>query len=131
MNSLFMTIFNDMVKKLSYLNIAFAIAYFVLFLLNSTSFAMVGILVVIVFNAVVLKHLEQNEPFKSIHFVMGATNIFFAGFMTLWVSHIILSSINSHYFRNSWFYITITCCFIISIFTHFILVLRKGKLINQ
>ena len=130
MNSLFMTIFNDMVKKLSYANIAFAIAYFVLFLLNSTSFAMVGILVVIVFNAVVLKHLEKEEPFKSIHFVMGATNVFFAGFMLLWVSHIILSSINNHYFGNSWFYIAITCCFIISIFAHFILVLRNGKLVN-
>ncbi|MEJ7557157.1 MAG: hypothetical protein WKF66_02545 [Pedobacter sp.] len=130
MNSLFMTIFNGMVKKLSYLNIAFAIGYFVLFLLNSTSFAMVGILVVIIFNAVVLKHLEKEEPFKSIHFVIGATNIFFAGFMTLWVSHITLSSINHHYFGNSWFYIGVTSCFIISIFTHFILVIRKSRVTN-
>jgi uncharacterized membrane protein len=101
-----------------------------MFLLNSTSFAMVGILVVIVFNAVVLKHLEKSEPFKTIHFIVGATNVFFAGFMILWVSHIISSSINYHYFGNSWFYISVTCCFIISIFAHFILVLRYGKFVN-
>ncbi|MFP5079167.1 hypothetical protein [Pedobacter sp. JCM 36344] len=120
-----------MVKKLSYLNIAFAIAYFLLYLLNSTSFAMIGIMVVIVFNAVVLKHLKKDEPFKSVHFVMGATNIFFAGFMILWVSHIVISSLNYHYFGNTWFYITFTSLFIISILTHFILVLRIGRTINQ
>jgi hypothetical protein len=120
-----------MVKKLSYLNIAFAIAYFMLYLLNSTSFAMIGVLVVIVFNAVVLKHLEKDEPFKSVHFVIGATNIFFAGFMALWLSHIVISSINTHYFGNSWLYISITSCFIMSILAHFFLVLRDGRTINQ
>jgi hypothetical protein len=120
-----------MVKKLSYLNITLAIAYFGLYLLNSTSFAMIGVLVVIVFNAVVLKHLEKDEPFKSVHFVMGATNIFFAGFMTLWVSHIIISSINYHYFGNTWLYIIITSVFISSILLHFILVMRNVRTINQ
>jgi hypothetical protein len=120
-----------MVKKLSYLNIAFAIGYFLLYLLNSTSFAMVGILVVIVFNAVVLKHLEKDQPFKSVHFVMGATNIFFAGFMALWLSHIVISSINYPYFGNSWLYIAFTSLFIVSILTHFMLILRYGKTINQ
>jgi len=120
-----------MLKKLSYLNIAFAIAYLVLYLLNSTSFAMVGIFVVIIFNAIVLKHLERDEPFKIVHFVIGATNIFFAGFMTLWLSHIIISSINYHYFGNTWLYILITSAFILSIFIHYILMLRDGKRVNQ
>ena len=128
---LFLSIFIKMVKKLSYLNIAFAIAYFVLYLLNSTSFAMIGIVVVILFNALVLKHLEKDEPFKSVHFMIGATNIFFAGFMTLWVSHNIISSINYHYFGNTWFYILFTSLFIISILTHFILILKEGRTVNQ
>jgi hypothetical protein len=120
-----------MVKKLSYLNIAFAITYFMLYLLNSTSFAMIGVLVVIVFNAVVLKHLEKDEPFKSVHFVMGATNIFFAGFMMLWLSHIFISSVNYQYFGNTWLYILITSFFIVSILTHFILILRGSKPVTQ
>ena len=120
-----------MLKKLSYFNIALAIAYLVLYLLNSTSFAMVGVFVVIVFNAIVLRHLEKDEPFKSVHFVIGATNIFFAGFMTLWVSHIVISSINYHYFGNSWLYILLTSIFILSILSHYILMLRDARRVNQ
>ena len=131
LNSSVLTIFIVMLKNLSYLNIAFAILYFFLYLLNSTSFAMVGVLIVIIFNAIVLRHLEKDEPFESVHLIIGATNLFFAGFMTLWVTHIVISSVKYHYFGNTWLYILITSFFIVSIICHFVLMLRSVKRINQ
>ncbi|MHA4893683.1 hypothetical protein ACXZ1K_02935 [Pedobacter sp. PWIIR3] len=122
-----MTIFMMMLKTLSYLNIAFAILYFLLYLLNSTSYAMAGILVVIVFNSLVLRNIEQQKAFKLVHFIIGATNVFFAGFLILWVTHVVLSSLRYDYFGNSWLYIMLSISFIICILLHFVLVFRKFR----
>ncbi|MGY4383459.1 putative neutral ceramidase superfamily lipid hydrolase [Pedobacter sp. UYP24] len=116
-----------MLKILSYLNIAFAILYFLLYLLNSTAYAMAGIAVVIVFNSLVLRNIEQGKSFKLVHFIIGATNVFFAAFLVLWVTHVILSSIRYNYFANTWLYILITIPFVISIGLHFILVFLKYR----
>ncbi|MES2829194.1 MAG: hypothetical protein V4687_13610 [Bacteroidota bacterium] len=116
-----------MLRTLSYVNIAFAILYFLLYLLNSTSYAMAGIFVVIVFNALVLRNIEQQKKFKLVHFIIGSTNLFFAGFLILWVTHIILSSFRYNYFGHSWLYISICIPFILSIAVHFVLVFRKFR----
>lgn len=116
-----------MLRTLSYINIAFAILYFLLYLLNSTSFAMAGIFVVIAFNALVLRNVELQREFKLVHFIIGCTNVFFAGFLVLWVTHVILSSLRYNYFGHSWLYISLCIPFIICIVLHFVLVFKKFR----
>ncbi len=122
-----MSIFIKMLKTLSYLNIAFAILYFLLYLLNSTAYAMAGIVVVIFFNTLVLRNIEQRKTFKLVHFMIGATNVFFAAFLVLWVTHVILSSMRYNYFANTWLYILLTVPFIFCIGLHFILVFLRYR----
>ena len=110
-----------MLKILSYFNIALSIAYFLLYLLNSTSYATLGILAVIAFNAIVLHVVDKGIRFNTLHISIGATNFGFAGFLVLWITHVILSSIKYNYFGNTWLYISISIPFVLGIVIQVIL----------
>lgn len=116
-----------MLRSLSYANIIFAMIYFLAFLLNSMSYVIIGIFLVVVFNFMVIRILVQGSGFTVVSYVMGAMCLVFAGFLIVWVGHIICSSIAHHYFRNSGFYILLTSLFAVSIISQFILICFKNR----
>jgi hypothetical protein len=119
-----------MLKILSYLNIALALTYFVAFLMNSYSWPIAAILFVILYNGLVLNRIEKELKFTFIHYLLGGLCLVFAGFLTVWLVHIIQSSISHNYFRNTWFYILLSSLFITSILLQYIVIIwmRSGAI---
>ena len=101
-----------MLKILSYFNIAFALLYFLLYLLNSNSITILAMIVIIAHNVLVLKTVQQDLAFKTWHYALALANLVFAGFLSTWLVNIIRSSLEYHYFANSWLYILISALFI-------------------
>lgn len=114
-----------MLKSLSYLNIAFAIIYFFFYLMNSYSWPIAAVLVVILYNGLVLSNIEKELRFTAIHYVLGAVCVVFAGFLTLWLVNIIRSSIAHDYFQDSWVYISLSSLFIVCILLQYAVVIKK------
>lgn len=116
-----------MLKILSYLNIAFALLYFLLYLLNSTSPTIIAMLLVILHNGLVLRALKEDLAFKTWHYVLALTNLVFAGFLLNWLIHIISASLEYNYFTNSWLYILISALFFTGILLQLITMLLRAK----
>jgi len=110
-----------MLKITAYLNVALAMAYFILYLLNSNSYTMAGVLVVFISGALVIKSEESETKFSALHYIFGVASIVFAGFLLVWVFNVIKSSIQHQYFNNSWLYILLSVVFILGILLQFIL----------
>jgi hypothetical protein len=104
-----------MLKSISFINIVLAIVYFLFYLLNSTSYAMIGILIVIAFSAVTIRNTEKGIKSTAIYFILGVPALVFAGFLSVWTYNVILSSFEHDYFGNSWLYIAISICLIAGI----------------
>ncbi|WP_316811672.1 hypothetical protein [Pedobacter heparinus] len=115
-----------MLRILSYLNIALALTYFFGYLLNSYSWPIAAILIVIVFNGMVLQHLENEKVFKTVHYVLAFLNLVFAIFLTIWACHILQSSIEHNYFGDSGIYLGLTTLFVLSIVLHLLLLFKKN-----
>jgi len=118
-------IFNCMLKILSYLNIALALIYFFGYLLNSYSWPIAAILLVMVFNGLVLRNVETDRNFTAVHYTLAFFNVIFAGFLTIWVVNILQSSIEHNYFGDSRIYLFIASLFVVSIVFHVALVLMR------
>lgn len=116
-----------MLKSLSYLNIVFAIIYFVCYLMNSYSWPILAMLLIIVYSGLVLRNLEKEVRFTAVHYVPGTFCLIFAGFLTLWTVNIVRSSITHDYFGDTWMYISITVPFILSIIGQYILLLLSRR----
>ncbi|NRF38586.1 hypothetical protein [Pedobacter foliorum] len=104
-----------MLKSISFINIVLAIVYFLFYLLNSTSYAMIGILIVIAFSALTIRNVEKGLKPTAIYFILGVLMSVFAGFLVVWTYNVILSSFEHDYFGNSWLYIAISICLIAGI----------------
>ncbi len=101
-----------MLKSLSFINIVLAIVYFLFYLLNSTSYAMIGAFIVIAFSALTIRNTEKGIKPTAIYFILGLSMLVFAVFLTVWTYNVILSSFEHDYFGNSWLYIAISICLI-------------------
>lgn len=109
-----------MLKASAYLNIVLAIAYFLLYLLNSNSYTIAGVLIVFVFGILVVRSEEREDKFKALHYIIGLASVVFAGFLLVWVFNVIKSSVEHQYFNNSWLYILLTVVFMLSILLQFV-----------
>lgn len=109
-----------LLKIIPYFNITLALLYFVLYLLNSSSFTMLAMLLVIIHNGLVLRIVQRESTFHLWHYALGLSNLVFAGFLSIWLANIIHSSLEYNYFVNSWLYILISALFIIGIVLQFI-----------
>ncbi|EDM37599.1 hypothetical protein PBAL39_10656 [Pedobacter sp. BAL39] len=116
-----------MLKKLSYLNLGMAVAYYVMFLTNGSVYVVAWILSVALLNGLVLRSLQEELPFNWIHYLLCIVNLCFVGFLSIGLVHIVKSSITYDYFGNSWFYILLTSVFILSIVVHFILIFLNWR----
>nr|WP_294876409.1 hypothetical protein [uncultured Pedobacter sp.] len=112
-----------MLRSISFINIVLAIVYFLFYLLNSTSYAMIGVFMVIAFSALTIRNAEKNIKPTTISFILGLLVLVFAGFLVVWTYNIILSSLEYDYFGNSWLYIAISISLITGIITQVITVL--------
>ena len=110
-----------MLKVTAYLNIVLAIAYFLLYLLNSNSYTMAGVLIVFLFGVLVVWSEEKQVKFKALHYIIGAASLVFVRFLLVWVFNVIESSVEHQYFNNTWLYILLTIVFVLSIVLQFIL----------
>lgn len=115
-----------MLRTSSYLNIVLALAYFFGYLLNSYSWPIAAILLVIVFNGMVLRYIENGGPLKPFHYLLAFFNLVFAIFLGIGAFRILQSSIEHHYFGNSSIYLALAILFALSIVLHLLLLFRKG-----
>jgi len=116
-----------MLKKLSYLNLVMAVAYYIMFLTNGSVYVMAWILSVAMLSGLVLRSLQEELPFNWIHYLLCIANLCFVGFLSIGLLHIVRSSITYHYFANSWFYLLFTSVFIVSIVVQFILIFLNWR----
>ena len=115
-----------MIKPLSYINISLALIYHVMYLMNSYSLTILGILVVIVYSGLSLRSIEKDKPFTPMHYSLGMVSLIFAAFLITWTVNIVLSSIEYNYFGNSWLYISIATVFALCIILQYALVVNWG-----
>jgi len=120
-----------MLKILSYLNIFLAVAYFLLYLLNSTSPTILAMLLVFVYNALVLNTASQERKFTIVHYALGGLCVIFSGFLTYWTIHIFNTSVAHNYFGNTWLYITIGILFACSIVVQYVLLCLRRNIVNR
>ncbi|TCD03261.1 hypothetical protein EZ437_04630 [Pedobacter psychroterrae] len=110
-----------MLKTLSYINITLALIYYVSYLINSNSFAALGILVIVTYNGFMIRNIERELKFGWLHYGLGVLSLVFAGILITWTVNIVLSSLDHNYFSNSWLYIAISVLFIICILWQLVL----------
>lgn len=114
-----------MLKNLSYMNLAFAFFYYLAYLVNSYSFAALGVLVIIVSNILLLTTIDKDLPLRwPNHFFQGLSLIF-SGFLTTWAVNIFLSSLEYSDFSQSWFYLLVAFGFASCIITQSIILYLK------
>ncbi len=114
-------VYLKMLKTLSYINITLALIYYVSYLINSNSFAALGILVIVTYNGFVIRNIERELKFGWFHYSLGVLSLVFAGILITWTVNIVLSSLDHNYFSNSWLYIAISVLFIICILWQLVL----------
>jgi len=116
-----------MLKTLSYLNIAFALAYFISYLMNSFSFAILGIILVIVNSGMVIARAEEARGFSLINYILGGATVVFAAFLGLWAFNIFCAAHANGYLKNVSLYLLLTVSFALSIVIAFLLLcIRKN-----
>ena len=114
-----------MLRSISFINIALAIVYFLLYLLDSTSYAMIGVFIVIAFGAFNIRNIEKDIKPTTIYFILGFLELVFAAFLSVWTYNVILSSLEYDYFGNSWLYIGISISLITGIMIQDIAILTR------
>ena len=91
-----------MIRTLSYLNLIFAVLYFLAYLQNSNSFVITGLLAVVVFGWMTLRSLEK-EQFKwtVLQWIAGIMTFFFAVFTGYSALVVLLGAIEYNYYPVS------------------------------
>lgn len=116
-----------MLKIICYTNIAFALIYTVLYLLNSYSFLMLALILLIIYNGVTISIIEKDRTMSVWHAVFGLPFLVLAVFLIIWGLNIIKSSIAYSYFGNSWLYILLTIPFAANIIWQLFFILKRIK----
>lgn len=109
-----------MLRSLSYFNIFCAVLYFLMFLMEGSYLVILGTLVVVLFNFMVIRTVQQEERFGIIHHLLGVCTLGFAGFLSYGLYHIVQSSYEHHYFGNTWLYISLSSVFVLGMLVHLV-----------
>lgn len=109
-----------MLKTLSYLNLIFAVAYFLEYLQNGNRLTILGLLGVVVYNWLVLRNLEREElKWSVLQWVLACSSLCFALFIGYGAVVLLLDAIDYKYYPwNSVMLITAGTCFMLSIIFH-------------
>lgn len=88
-----------MLRTLSYLNLIFAVLYFLAYLLNGNRWVVFGLLIVIVFNWMVLRGMETLEIKWSVfQWLAGVITLLFASYMGYSTVLLLIDTIGYHYY---------------------------------
>lgn len=110
-----------MLSRLPYFNIAFAMLYFLFYLLNSWSYAIAGVLVTMIFSFAVLGREEGKKKVFILAYLTGSLSLLFAVFLVIWSVNIFAAAVKHGYFANSWFYMAFSFAFALIIVLQFVL----------
>lgn len=113
-----------MLKSLSYINIALALVYFMFYLLNSYSWAILAILLVILYNGLVIRNMEKDIQFTATYYLLGGLCLIFSGFLIIWVFNIVVSALALNYLGDALMYLILTPLFIVCILWQYLLVIK-------
>ena len=110
-----------MFRILSYVNILLASTYLLMFLLNGSNVVIFGVLVVVVFNVLEVKNIQEGWKKPGlIPGVLGLGCLGFAAFLLVGLVHIARASIAYHYFSNTLNYMVLTALFVLCIVIHLV-----------
>jgi len=110
-----------MLQKLSYLNLALAIIYLLLYLKSGTFNSTAGILVVIVFNWLCLRSYQlDNYQWKIGHYLSGLWSTYFVGTIIYGAINIIGPAITYSFISNDTLtYLIVGLIFSLTVLIHF------------
>lgn len=116
-----------MIRTLSYLNLIFAVIYFLAYLQNGSFEAITGILMVVVFNWMVLRGLEKDSPkWTAFQWVNAALSLLFAVYISYGATILLLDAISYQYYPMSSMLLSGSgILFALSIFFHVYLAFRN------
>ena len=88
-----------MLRTLSYLNLLFAVLYFLAYLLNGSRWVVFGLLIVIVFNWMILRSIETLQIKWSVfQWLAGVITLLFASYMGYSAVLLLTDTIEYHYY---------------------------------
>ncbi|QNK62700.1 hypothetical protein H7F33_19525 [Pedobacter sp. PAMC26386] len=88
-----------MLRTLSYLNLLFAVLYFLAYLLNGNRWVVFGLLVVIVFNWMTLRNLETGQAkWEVLQWLAGGITLLYASYMGYGAILLLVDTISYHYY---------------------------------
>lgn len=116
-----------MLKQLSYLNILLAMSYLLWFVTGGNFLMIAGIGVLVLFNALVIKMIQEDRNFHLLHALLGIGCLCFWAYLTWGCTYIVQSAIAHQYFANVWGYLIPTAFFSIAILLQLFFCLRYFK----
>jgi hypothetical protein len=88
-----------MLRTLSYLNLIFAVLYFLSYLLNGNRWVVFGLLIVIIFNWMVLRGMETLQiKWPVLQWLAGAVTLLFASYMGYSAVLLLIDTVSYHYY---------------------------------
>ena len=88
-----------MLRTLSYLNLIFAVLYFLAYLLNGSRWVVFGLLIVIVFNWMVLRGMETLQiKWPVLQWLAGVITFLFASYMGCSTILLLIDTIAYNYY---------------------------------
>ena len=91
-----------MLRTMSYVNLIFAVCYFLAYLQSGSSTVILGLLVVVVYSWLVLRKLEREEPgWGVVQWLLAACVLVFALYIVYSAVSTLLDAIDYQYFPAS------------------------------
>lgn len=91
-----------MLRTLSYVNLIFAVGYFLAYLQNSSPQVITGLLSVVIFNWLVLRRLEKNNWRQDIWWwILAVASLGFSGYISYGAIALLLDAADFQYYPSS------------------------------
>ncbi len=104
--------------------------YLLLYVTGDNLLFIAGVLILVIFNAFVIKKIQEEGRFNLIHAGLGLCCLGFWAYLTLGCLHIVQSAIEHQYFANVWGYLLPTAFFSLCILLQLICCLKYYKAKN-
>ncbi|MBB5635608.1 uncharacterized membrane protein YjjP (DUF1212 family) [Pedobacter cryoconitis] len=88
-----------MLRTLSYLNLIFAVLYFLAYLLNGNHWVVLGLLITVVFNWMILRGMETEQlKWSFFQWLTGIITVLFASWLGYSTILLLMNTIEYHYY---------------------------------
>ncbi|WP_316841094.1 hypothetical protein [Pedobacter gandavensis] len=113
-----------MLKQLSYLNIFLAMTYTLLFITAYNLLLIVGIGILVLFNVLVIKKIQEEGRFDLILGLLATGCLCFWAYLALGCTYVVQFAIDHRYYADVWSYLIPTGVFLLVILLQLILCFR-------